>query len=147
MLIALKIHLKALKTDITKQRRIFLKMAALGFASFFIVIWKLITGKQESLLERTENLRINTKGLGTGVHLFDRFIVVVSEEQLIVFSNRCTHAGCSINKEAEGQLICTCHGSMFESLTGKAIQGPAKKELVRIPFIEVKNTDEIIIKI
>jgi thiosulfate dehydrogenase [quinone] large subunit len=36
----------------------------------------------------------------------------------------CTHAGCTVEYSG-GQLLCPCHGSMFDARTGAVLQGPA----------------------
>jgi Rieske Fe-S protein len=91
--------------------------------------------------------RINPSKLGAGVFLFDKFIVVKSDSLLRVYSNKCTHAGCRINQEINGELVCPCHGSRYDSSTGKVLQGPAGLPLPEIPFGMDAKTGEITINI
>lgn len=107
----------------------------------------MLTGRQKQLSEIPVIHRINVAKLGTGVFIFDSYIIVKSTGRLKVFSNRCTHAGCRINRESDGQLICPCHGSKYDAATGKVIQGPAGLSLPQIPFGTDAITGEIIIKI
>ncbi|HYZ67196.1 MAG TPA: Rieske (2Fe-2S) protein [Mycobacterium sp.] len=44
------------------------------------------------------------------------------------FSATCTHAGCTVNKIADGTIDCPCHGSKF-NLDGSVAKGPAQKPL------------------
>lgn len=44
------------------------------------------------------------------------------------FSSTCTHAGCAVNKVADGTIDCPCHGSKF-NLDGTVAKGPAQKPL------------------
>jgi nitrite reductase/ring-hydroxylating ferredoxin subunit len=44
------------------------------------------------------------------------------------FSSTCTHAGCELNKIADGTIDCPCHGSKF-NLDGSVAHGPATKPL------------------
>lgn len=75
----------------------------------------------------------------------DDFIVVNKGGETKVFSSRCTHLGCKINKYADDKLICPCHGSTFD-LNGSATKGPAFKSLKEINFEidEISNTINII---
>jgi len=129
------------------NRKAFLRLATIGAATAFVALWGILTGKSKELSEQTVVSRITTVKLGTGIFLFNKFIVVKSTSSLKVFSNKCTHAGCRINKEVDGQLVCPCHGSRYDSLTGKVLQGPAGLPLSAIPFSTDIKTGEITIKI
>ncbi len=51
-----------------------------------------------------------------------------------VLNAHCTHMGCIINfYKKKDKFICPCHHSEF-SISGKVIKGPAKRNLVKIPF-------------
>ncbi len=129
------------------NRKTFLRLATFGVAATFVVLWSTMAGKNKQLSEQTAVSRINAAKLGTGIFLFDKFIVVKSTSSLKVFSNKCTHAGCRINLEIAGQLVCPCHGSRYDSSTGKVLQGPAGLPLSTIPFDTDVKTGEITIKI
>ena len=47
---------------------------------------------------------------------------------LTAMSAVCTHAGCEVSYES-GQLVCPCHGSVFNARTGAVEQGPASQPL------------------
>jgi thiosulfate dehydrogenase (quinone) large subunit len=47
----------------------------------------------------------------------------------------CTHAGCTV-QYAGGQLLCPCHGSIFDARTGAVLQGPAVAPLPARRVIE-----------
>ncbi|MEV0181431.1 Rieske (2Fe-2S) protein [Streptomyces sp. NPDC050625] len=71
--------------------------------------------------------------------------VVVSRDgngTLKAYSTICTHAGCAINKLQGTTLICPCHGSEFDAVTGKVVQAPATVPLSELP---VKATNGKII--
>ncbi len=55
-------------------------------------------------------------------------IVRDSAGQLSALSAVCTHAGCEVTYEG-GQLVCPCHGSVFNARTGAVLQGPASQPL------------------
>ncbi|MGW3337509.1 Rieske (2Fe-2S) protein [Streptomyces seoulensis] len=62
--------------------------------------------------------------------------VVVSRDAaggLKAYSLVCTHAGCVINKLRGTTLVCPCHGSEFDAVTGKVVQAPATEPLAELP--------------
>ncbi|MFI9252386.1 Rieske (2Fe-2S) protein [Streptomyces sp. NPDC053069] len=80
-----------------------------------------------------------------GAKLYRDHNVVVSRDgsgELKAYSTICTHAGCPINKLEGTTLICPCHGSQFDAVTGKVVQSPATEPLVTLP---VKTTNGRII--
>jgi Rieske Fe-S protein len=129
------------------NRKTFLRLATYSSAAAFVALWSIITGKSKQLSDQPLDSRINVAKLGTGIFLFEKYILVKSESSLKVFSNKCTHAGCRINQEIDGQLICPCHGSRYDSSTGKVLQGPAGLPLITIPFSTNAKTGEITVKI
>jgi Rieske Fe-S protein len=58
-------------------------------------------------------------------------------DRAVCFSAVCTHQGCTVKPDG-AQLNCPCHGSQFNALTGKVLQGPAIQPLPSIP-VTVKN--------
>jgi Rieske Fe-S protein len=70
-----------------------------------------------------------------GAQLYEDHNVVVSRGEdgtLKAYSAICTHAGCPINKLQGTTLICPCHGSEFDAVTGKAVQTPATEPLAEL---------------
>lgn len=74
--------------------------------------------------------------------------VVVARENIVVtqpvsgefkaFSAVCTHAGCLLDKVANGTIDCPCHGSTFRISDGSVVTGPATRPLTPVP-IRVTN--------
>ncbi|MEV0485067.1 Rieske 2Fe-2S domain-containing protein [Streptomyces sp. NPDC050508] len=67
-----------------------------------------------------------------GAKLYRDQNVVVSRAAngiLKAYSTICTHAQCPINKLDGTTLICPCHGSQFDAMTGKVVQSPATEPL------------------
>ena len=54
---------------------------------------------------------------------------------LAAHSAICTHAGCTV-EYGGGQLVCPCHGSIFDATTGAVLQGPAATPLPARRVIE-----------
>ena len=54
-----------------------------------------------------------------------------SAQQVVCFSAICTHQGCVVAPSGT-TLNCPCHGSRFDALTGKVLNGPASRPLPRI---------------
>ncbi|MFN3921171.1 MAG: ubiquinol-cytochrome c reductase iron-sulfur subunit [Caldimicrobium sp.] len=68
------------------------------------------------------------------LHLYEEIILVRKGATLSVYSRRCPHLGCKLNYDPEREIIlCPCHQSKF-NLLGKYLEGPAKKDLKKLPF-------------
>jgi Rieske Fe-S protein len=68
-------------------------------------------------------------------------ILVHFRGQLRAFSASCTHMGCPVSGkelESKGLLVCPCHGSAFDPLTGEMVSGPAPRPLWEIE-VEVRK--------
>lgn len=53
-------------------------------------------------------------------------------DELIAFSNTCTHLGCGVNfDEKKKQFFCPCHGGVFDS-EGRVVSGPPPRPLTRL---------------
>lgn len=129
------------------NRKAFLRIITFGTATAFVALWANMIGKHKHLSAKPVVTKLNTAKLGNGIFFFERFILVKSDASVKVLSNRCTHAGCRINQEIAGQLVCPCHGSRYESATGKVVQGPAGIALSKIPYATDAKTGEITITI
>ncbi|BAQ63450.1 FAD-dependent oxidoreductase [Geminocystis sp. NIES-3709] len=52
------------------------------------------------------------------------------------FSLSCTHQGCTVNKQENGQFLCPCHGAVYDR-DGKVVNPPAQRNL---------NTYKVVVK-
>ncbi|MDO0928238.1 Rieske 2Fe-2S domain-containing protein [Streptomyces sp. TG1A-8] len=71
-----------------------------------------------------------------GAKLYRDHNVVVSRDAsgaLKAYSTVCTHAGCPINELRGTTLVCPCHGSEFDAVTGKVVRAPATEPLTELP--------------
>ena len=51
-----------------------------------------------------------------------------ADGSLRAFSARCTHLGCRLDRVADGEIVCPCHGSRFLA-DGRVAAGPAVRQL------------------
>ena len=58
-------------------------------------------------------------------------IIKRTEEGVIAISLVCTHLGCTVEKNKDGDgFTCPCHGSRYNK-SGRVLEGPATKSLPR----------------
>ena len=70
-----------------------------------------------------------------GLVLADEGVVLIrSGEDVHAFSATCTHQGCPVSEVTGGQIICPCHGSVFDAASGEVVEGPAPTPL---PAVDV----------
>ena len=63
----------------------------------------------------------------------------VAEDEVVAFSQKCTHLGCVVYFEAEeDRWHCPCHEGNFEPRTGEVISGPPPRALGRID-VEIRD--------
>lgn len=67
---------------------------------------------------------------GSATYLSDLSLWVFRNEaaQLYAISAVCTHLGCIVKRQEDGQFLCPCHGSVFTA-DGKVLIGPAPTAL------------------
>jgi Rieske Fe-S protein len=78
--------------------------------------------------------------LGEGKIFTAEKVVVTQPSQGVykAFSAVCTHAGCILDKVADGKIYCPCHGSVFTVTTGAPVAGPAT---IPLPAKTITVTD------
>ena len=63
----------------------------------------------------------------------------VSDDEVVAFSQKCTHLGCVVYFEAEeDRWHCPCHEGNFDATTGAVISGPPTRPRGRID-VEVRS--------
>ena len=112
------------------NRKNFLRLLYALVIAFFIYIWHILVKNSASSNSSLVNKRVSIP-LNEGVTFFDTFYLYVAGQSVKAYSTKCTHAGCKINKEIDGQIICPCHGSLYDSATGKVLKGPAQLPLMK----------------
>lgn len=79
--------------------------------------------------------------LGKSTQLNENLLEVVrlgetgGAEDFRVFNRICTHLGCPVQPElnAQNNVHCNCHGSVFSSEDGSVVNGPAARKLPSLP--------------
>jgi Rieske Fe-S protein len=67
----------------------------------------------------------------------------LSENEIVAFSQKCTHLGCVVYYEPEADLWhCPCHNGNFETATGEVLSGPPTRPLGRID-VEVRDDGQV----
>ncbi|WP_131104965.1 ubiquinol-cytochrome c reductase iron-sulfur subunit [Ornithinimicrobium sufpigmenti] len=67
-----------------------------------------------------------------------------SEGRWLAYDATCTHEGCMTSStDDDGNLVCPCHGSVFDPASGAPVSGPAQEPLVALT-VEVDGEDLLI---
>jgi Rieske Fe-S protein len=118
------------------SRRYFIKSVFAGLTIGFVVLWdKMVFTQKKIVGNKTISIPLDTN---KQISFNDEFIVINKDANTKVFSSRCTHLGCKINKSKNNELLCPCHGSTFD-LNGNPTKGPAIKPLEQKDF-EISNS-------
>lgn len=110
----------------------------------YLVFLVLMTKKHRRVVKAKE-VRLSGN-LPEGVSFFEDIICVKSNNDLSVFSSRCTHLGCQIDKSEKGMLVCPCHGSTFD-MEGGVVKGPARSGLEVLAYEIDAEKNEFIIRL
>lgn len=125
------------------NRKKFLQTLISLIGSFFVYLfYKSISINDNLMSNKTNNFEI-ANDFPNGISFVENLIVSKNKEQIKIFSNKCTHLGCKINKFDGENLVCSCHGSRF-SQDGKVINGPAVKNLQNINY-QINNSKNTIL--
>lgn len=66
-------------------------------------------------------------------------LLIHKREGFQALSMRCTHLGCTLERQNSMVLACPCHGSQFDILSGGVIKGPAVDALT---YLQIEVTPE-----
>ena len=115
------------------SRRKFLNRVLAVLTIPFLYFWyKTVT--MSSFLEKGKLKNIPLTGLPEGISFYDEVIIHKKGDMLSVFSSRCSHLGCTINRYENDRLICPCHGSEY-SIEGLVYKGPSSRPLEKLHWV------------
>jgi cytochrome b6-f complex iron-sulfur subunit len=94
-----------------------------------------LTRDEASKLEQNKFVIVPVSG--------QRVIVLQAQDQLLAFSAKCTHEGCTITYQpAQSAMWCPCHDGRFD-LSGRVLSGPPPRPLVK--YLAKRQPDGAII--
>jgi Rieske Fe-S protein len=108
-------------------RRGFLRAAVVAMAGGSAAAFRSLTDRASALQPASRRVVVPAD-LPQDLSFVDGVIVSRTESGIRVLSARCTHLGCTITREADGLLVCPCHGSRFHR-DGTVARGPAARPL------------------
>lgn len=80
------------------------------------------------LPEQTQDTGSTTRFYGAG----DAVYAVDDRQQALCLT--CTHQGCTVQPQTNGDYLCPCHGARFDR-QGHVVQGPAERDLDRFRVV------------
>jgi len=68
-------------------------------------------------------------------------LVININGEFHAIKNSCSHRGCKLsNGILRGEnVLCPCHGSVFNVISGAVVKGPAKEALISYPVLVVDS--------
>jgi nitrite reductase/ring-hydroxylating ferredoxin subunit len=94
--------------------------------------------------------RVSEVPLGSAIEFRDDYsgeralLVHLEDGQFVAYSVVCTHQGCVVLYR-DGELVCPCHGSVFDPARGgAAVRGPAREPLQEV---EVETEDGKVVRV
>jgi Rieske Fe-S protein len=126
----------------------YLVLASGGFAAGTIGIAAWTSARTPApLLDAAPVLPLDDLAVGAS-HLFrypteedPAILIRLGEEELVAFSQKCTHLGCVVHPEGD-ELVCPCHEGFFSIETGEVHSGPPERPLERI-VVEVRDDGQV----
>lgn len=117
----------------TRTRRTFLKAVLLGFFVLPLRFFATMVKARRSFLSRSRIPIEVPLPLPAGISFHDDAIVFREQANYRIFSARCTHLGCIIDRTVGETLVCPCHGSRY-SFSGEVLRGPAQRNLQPLSY-------------
>ena len=126
------------------NRKTFFKWAGMLLLIPVFKIWHSAVFHDKNFAPSLHTLTVEND-LPNGAYFFDLVILIKEDGIISLFSSKCTHLGCRIDKRKNGNLMCPCHGSQF-NFNGIPVKGPAAKSLSKIQYEISVNERQTAIK-
>lgn len=124
-------------------RKTFLKyVASTGVLSAFF-FWK--KSSDINVKKKIKLLRLKNE-FKRGISFTDKLIINKTENNIFIYSNKCTHLGCRIDTVKSAKLICPCHGSQFDT-KGQVVKGPALTPLKKLKYRIDEKSNELVVEL
>ena len=81
-----------------------------------------------------------------GLSINGPVIIQKTNNQINLYSSKCTHLGCQINKIENNQIVCPCHGSRYNN-EGIPVKGPSIKPLKKLDYYLDPVSNNFIVKL
>jgi len=125
------------------RKKFFKLLAYLLVAPIIYLMNKMV---KDDLKFKTGNREFRISNPSPGISISGPIIISKLNNEIKIFSSRCTHLGCQINKIEDEKIICPCHGSKYDK-NGNPIKGPSIKALKKLNYTIDETTQEIVIKL
>ncbi len=66
---------------------------------------------RDQAYSRDLQVKLNYPAIENGITIADDIIINKKDNEIKIFSARCTHLGCKLNKVENNEIVCPCHGS------------------------------------
>ncbi len=128
----------------TFTRRNFFRAAAIALGAGLLAAFHSLTDRTTAVQRRPRRVTLPAD-LAQDVTFVDAVIVCRTDAGIRAMSARCTHLGCTITHQADGLLVCPCHGSRFH-LDGRVAGGPATRALEVLPCRLDRATGTLVVE-
>ncbi len=128
-------------------RKAFLKQIGQIFLGGIIILMSRLFGDFLLRFLKTERfVKIDSKKFIDAQLTTEDFFAEKTAAGVRVFSRKCPHLGCTLQKdESRKKIVCPCHGSTF-SIEGKYESGPARRNMFLLP-VKQTGKGKLIIKL
>ena len=123
----------------------YLALASGAFATANVGVAAWASAREVPVGEEVRVVALDDVPVG-GTHLFrypseddPAILVRIGEDELVGWSQKCTHLGCVVYYAAEEELLeCPCHEGFFDARDGQVVAGPPERPLPRVE-LEVRD--------